>query len=484
MRQFAVLAAVMSCLVACDREAKPAPEPVATVERAPLPARKSVADLQDPDTCRDCHPKQYREWSSSMHAYASIDPVFLAMNKRGQRETQGEMGKFCVQCHAPMAVRNGLTTDGLNLSDVPKAQQGVTCYFCHNAIGSGPEHFNANVQLANDDVMRGSIRDAIDPGVHGVAYSEAHDSRKVAASNLCGACHDVVNPKGAPIERTLQEYNASIHSLARSGNQGGDSCQGCHMQWLETTQIAQVPGLELPARDRHNHVWPAVDVALTKFPDRERQRKATECALSEDGVYVFELTHDGMGGFNIALETTAGHAQPSGVSLDRRMWLEVIAYDAKDQVIFQSGVIGDQEVEEYPVDDPRHDPQLCMFRDRWEDEAGKQVHMLWEPKKKRERDSRVLPIATKFGANHVANCSYHTPGRQIPARLTARVMMRPVSMEVLDDLVQSGDLAPELRKEMPTFEIHTTSLTWTPALGDQLYLPTQKPKPSYCSKRK
>ncbi|HEX5659378.1 MAG TPA: multiheme c-type cytochrome [Polyangiales bacterium] len=469
----ALLGLAVGVLTACSKEPVP---------RAPEPVRLSLEQLQDPETCRGCHFKQYNEWASSMHAYASIDPVFIAMNKRGQRETKGELGTFCVQCHAPMALRNGLTQDGLNLAEVAPGQQGVTCYFCHDALGSGPRHFNADVQLANDAVMRGSIRDAIDPGVHGVAYSEAHDGRKMAASDLCGACHDIVNPKGAAIERTYQEYSESIHSIARVENKGGDTCQGCHMPWLQTGPIAEMPGVDLPARDRHSHLMPAVDVALTDFPDRAWQRQMTECALSEDGVYVFALRHDGAGGFNIALETTAGHAQPSGATIDRRMWLEVIAYDARDQVLFQSGVIGAEEIEERAPEDPRHDRQLCMFSERWDDEHGHEVHMLWEPKTRRERDSRQLPIATEFGANHVANCAYQTPGRQVPARLTARVMMRPIAMSVLQDLVASGDLAAELLGQMPTFAIQTTAIEWTPALGDSLYLPKHERKAAACKR--
>src|SRR4051812_42737985 len=60
--------------------------------------------LLDPETCKECHQKHFEEWSGSMHAYASKDPVFRAMNERGQRETNGELGDFCVKCHAPMAV--------------------------------------------------------------------------------------------------------------------------------------------------------------------------------------------------------------------------------------------------------------------------------------------------------------------------------------------------------------------------------------------
>src|SRR6187402_3543695 len=61
--------------------------------------------LLDPETCRSCHSEHYREWAGSMHAYASQDPVFLAMNRRGQAETQGALGSFCVGCHAPLALR-------------------------------------------------------------------------------------------------------------------------------------------------------------------------------------------------------------------------------------------------------------------------------------------------------------------------------------------------------------------------------------------
>jgi len=42
--------------------------------------------LEDPAACKTCHPIQYEEWSGSMHAYASEDPVFRAMNRRVQRE--------------------------------------------------------------------------------------------------------------------------------------------------------------------------------------------------------------------------------------------------------------------------------------------------------------------------------------------------------------------------------------------------------------
>ena len=57
--------------------------------------------LMDPETCATCHPNQFAEWSTSMHAHASDDPLFVAMNARGQREAG--IGDFCVKCARPSA---------------------------------------------------------------------------------------------------------------------------------------------------------------------------------------------------------------------------------------------------------------------------------------------------------------------------------------------------------------------------------------------
>ena len=86
------------------------------------------AELLDPQSCAGCHQDHYADWAGSMHAYSSDDPVFRAMNRRGQRETNGALGSFCVNCHAPMAVHEGATKDGLNLDQVPQHLRGVTCF--------------------------------------------------------------------------------------------------------------------------------------------------------------------------------------------------------------------------------------------------------------------------------------------------------------------------------------------------------------------
>jgi nitrate/TMAO reductase-like tetraheme cytochrome c subunit len=449
-------------LTACTQSADDASErPSAQVAEAPpVLARYTREKLLDPESCRPCHQAHYEEWASSMHAYASLDPVFVAMNQRGQRETKGKLGKFCVQCHAPMALREGLTTDGLNLASLPKWAQGVTCYFCHNAVAYGPDHFNANVTLANDLTMRGSYADAIDPGVHGVARSDLHDRNAMHSARMCGTCHDVVNDNGIHIERTLTEYEASVFSIERSGKQGGDSCQGCHMNAKrDDDYIASMPGVTLPKRAVHTHRWSAVDIALTDdFPGQEEHRRATECALA-DAVRIVEIIEVSPGEFRVLLETDAGHQMPSGAAQDRRLWLEFVAYDATDKVIYQSGKIADGEVEEHPVGSASYDPALCMLRDRFIDKDGHETHMFWEAALPSQ--SRLLPPLVSSGKPHVLTCEpYRIPGRRTPARIEVRMKMRPMGVDVLQSLIDSGDLDPKVAARVPTFTLHGSEMAW------------------------
>src|SRR5258708_18031752 len=130
LRLLGLLGAVAAC-AACSSGGGEDQGPTYTRER-----------LMDPNTCKECHADHFTEWSGSMHAYSSTDPIFRAMNERGQKETSGALGDFCVNCHAPLAVREKATTDGTNLDTVPASLQGVTCYFCHQVTDVTGTHNN------------------------------------------------------------------------------------------------------------------------------------------------------------------------------------------------------------------------------------------------------------------------------------------------------------------------------------------------------
>ena len=177
--------------------------------------------------------------------------------------------------------------------------------------------------------------------------------------------------------------------------------------------------------------------------------------------------------FTFQLETGAGHNTPSGAAQDRRMWLEFLAYDetARCSTDVSSGNIADDEIEEKPADDPEHDPQpgSCSATASTTREGKPGAHVLGGREVGRATrdgyESSVLPVATTtyIEGKHAVRQAVPRlgPGRRLPARVTARLRMRPIGLDVLQDLVDSGDLDPAIVAEMPTFTFGA-QIEWTP----------------------
>ncbi|HTV25629.1 MAG TPA: multiheme c-type cytochrome, partial [Polyangiaceae bacterium] len=444
------LSAALGVAIACSSNGEPEREPTYL----------SREQLMDPQTCAGCHTRQYEQWASSMHAYASDDPLFLAMNARGQRE--GAIGDFCVKCHAPMAVRTGATTDGLNLDSLPASLKGVTCYFCHSVDAVEGTHNNP-LRLADDGVLRGPFADPTPNSAHPAAYSELHDRDHLSSSDLCGSCHDIVNDRGTHLERTFAEWQGSVFSQPLIGT----TCGQCHMDQSTTLEpVATLPNL--PARRLHDHRFPGVDLPLTPLTGEDELRAATQafldtslqsalCVRGAEGAAQIQVVLD-----NVA----AGHSWPSGAAQDRRAWIEVTAYDG-DAVIYQSGVVP-QGTAVTALDDP----DLWLIRDCLFDESGAESHMFWEAQ---EYESNLLPAQVTFDASdpryyqsHVFR-NYPTSGflPTYPDRVTMRVYIQAVGLDVFDDLVESGDLVDgplyrvdDLRAGLAPLQVGE-ELTWT-----------------------
>lgn len=416
----------------------------------------SVEQIRDPESCRGCHPVHYEEWAGSMHAYAADDPVFIAMNERGQRETGGELGDFCVKCHAPMAVELGETEDGLNLDELPQSLKGVTCAYCHQIDAVEGSH-NAALLLSEDGIMRGGIDSPVATGAHLSAYSPLHDRNDLRSSDLCGTCHDVVTPNGVHLERTYEEWKGSIFAEDTVFRL---SCGNCHARGQDG-YVADLP--DMPLRRLHRHGMAGVDVAITPFPDMERQRGWVQEELDAT-LFASICVGPTPAGVEIIVRldnVSAGHSWPSGAAHDRRAWSEVVAYSG-DQVIFSSGVVADDQ----PVTS-LEDPYLFLLRDTGFDAQGNEAHMFWE----------ITSIESNLLSTSVTNdpldpAFYHFKEQVypifgvVPDRITLRQRIRPMGLEVLDDLADSGDLAPEVRDQMPTFDLKSTVLEWTGDVGD------------------
>jgi Cytochrome c554 and c-prime len=462
----------------------------------------SREEMLQPIKCAPCHVRHFDDWTESMHAKAADDPVFIAMNKRGQRETGGKLGTFCVKCHAPMAVRDGKTTDGLNLASLPTYYKGVTCFFCHSINSVGESHNNASVNLATDLVMRGELTNPppVANSAHGSAYSTFHDDQQKDSATMCGSCHDIDSPAGGHIERTFAEWSASAFSGPK-----GSTCTftACH--------IREVPGqipiaTGGPERKFHPHDFPAVDVSLETSTSNVDGGDLADggAATAEGGGPIASsalpattnvqnaLNSDALqgalcvtvnSGIRVILDTTnIGHQWPSGAAQDRRAWAEVIAYGADGGMIYSSGVVPDGT----PVTSIQ-DPDLWLLRDCMFDAESRPVVNFWEAASTNGYELPALltnnRLDPNFYANHIVQSFPRTASGQLtarPARVTLRMRIQPVGLDVLQDLVQSGDLDPTVVAKMPTFDVSLQGpigpglappggLEWTPASNDAPY---------------
>jgi hypothetical protein len=420
------------------------------------PTSLTADELRDPLACQGCHPAQFAAWSKSMHAYSADDPVFLAMNQRGQRETAGALGDFCVKCHAPMAVREGLTIDGLNLASVPAAKKAVTCFFCHAAESIDGTHDNPLI-LATDGRLFGPISDPEASAPHRSAYSPLLDDGKLESAAACGSCHDIVNNHGVALERTFQEWQDTLFAVPPHGL----SCASCHM--AGSNGKAAVTATKV--RRLHDHAFPAVDVTLTATPSTDdlAQLRAVQEQLDStlQGTICF---NDGTQAITVALDNVAaGHSFPSGASQDRRAWLQVTAY-AGGQVLYQSGVKPNETIE------AASDPDLVVLRDCIFDAAGAEVQMFWEARQQLINllPGPVVPTAqepTSFTRTHVKYAFPRTGSLPAsPDRITLEVFLKAIGDDVLGSLVASGDLAPAVAALVPTYTLGGgAKLEWTRA---------------------
>jgi hypothetical protein len=404
--------------------------------------------LLDPETCRGCHPDHVARWEGSMHAHAVDDPVFLAMNARGQREAS--LGEFCVRCHAPVAQRLGLT-DGTDVDELPSHLRGVTCAFCHGIDALEGTH-DAAIGWTWDGVLRGGIPDPAPSAAHDSAYSPLHDRDDNDSARTCGACHDVVLPNGFHLERTLVEWQDTVFGLDGPSRQ---SCNHCHLPG-ETGSVASVPGA--PVRRVHDHAMPAVDVALVPFPGREAQRALVQAEL--DRVLLARLCIvPAAGGAEIVLtleNVQAGHDFPSGAGHDRRVWVELLAREGDTVLLATEPVPDGTPLADVP------DPARWELHDVATTADGRPAHLFWEVEALEER-ALTGPLAS--GRPHGRERRWSVLGA-VPDRVETRVRLRPIGLDVLDALVASGDLDAGVRAAMPTFTLGSTELVWTTGDGD------------------
>jgi hypothetical protein len=351
--------------------------------------------------CRTCHggydqaAEPGHGFRGSMMALAGRDPLFEACMAVAEQDAPSS-GDLCLRCHSPFGWLAGRSNPTGGQGLVAADLDGVSCDFCHRSVDplyvpgvSPPEdqavlamldpfdvptgHSSGQFVVDPDPRKRGPFSDA--QALHQVLESDFHRT-----SNICGTCHDVSNPAfekvadgdyapnafdaapgplnsavHLPLERTYSEwknsaYPAGVYAPEFAGAKPDGivkTCQDCHMSDVVgrgCTEPEAPIRANLPFHDMTGgNTWmPPIIAAL--FPadvDAQAAADASDRArIMLEKSAVLDLLLDRSGGNLEAVVTVTnrtGHKLPTGYPEGRRMWLHVTAFDAADELIFESG---------------------------------------------------------------------------------------------------------------------------------------------------
>lgn len=375
------------------------------------------AILDDPDaTCASCHGnydpdvEPWYNWRGSMMAQSARDPFFYACMAVAEQDAPS-VGDLCIRCHSPGGWQEGRSVDTsgdlLNVKD----RHGVQCDFCHRMVDpfyvegvSPPEDVDVladisplplqygNGQFINDPtpLKRGPYADA--DAAHAFVQSPLHQS-----AHLCGTCHDVSNPVFVrtgpqdyapsdfdqehpdvdvrdmfPVERTYSEWTQSeyastgVYAPQFAGDKPDgivSTCEDCHMRDV-TGRGCSISGSpqrsDLGLHDLTGGNTFVPDIVGDFYPDEVdagqlQDAKARATAMIQLAA-TLDVTPEDYG-LSVRVTNETGHKLPSGYPEGRRIWIQVVAYDASDQPVFESGdydfdtgeLIHDDQIKVYAI---------------------------------------------------------------------------------------------------------------------------------------
>jgi nitrate/TMAO reductase-like tetraheme cytochrome c subunit len=247
------------------------------------PHAKALADTQYPSAkvCGECHPNQYKQWSNSSHAYASVSPMFNKFEQKINDLASGTINSFCVRCHSSVGTALAERRDIAWWDRGAAAKEGITCVTCHRAgevygktnaarrIAPGTIHepvfgpFDTTGGLKAISAARG-YQILVSPDqpnrpdeADGTKWIRMHQaavqSDVIKRSEFCISCHQVQVHPGIKLETVWEEYRAS--PAAREGI----TCQNCHM----STVPGQHTGYEIGWAARVNNQYVNLQRPLT-----------------------------------------------------------------------------------------------------------------------------------------------------------------------------------------------------------------------------
>ena len=232
-------------------------------------------------TCGTCHPRHFKEWAVSQHAYAQLSPIFMALQNFINDQINGTNGDFCIRCHNQVGMNQNESPQISNLERHPTSREGITCVVCHR-VENIYNKASGRIALVEGDLLKPVYgpsgnkelkRVLKNPQQYRVVTQTDKPGRKIhtdvvkfapiSSSTFCGTCHDVTLLNGFRLEEAFSEYRESPAAAK------GITCQDCHMgkvqgvaEGYDVGPAAMVGGVPTNPRKLTNHIMAGPDYSV------------------------------------------------------------------------------------------------------------------------------------------------------------------------------------------------------------------------------
>ncbi|WP_136810344.1 hypothetical protein [Desulfosediminicola flagellatus] len=319
-------------------------------------------------------------WETTMMRFSFYDPFWRAKVRSEtiqNPEYQEQIEKKCLPCHAPMAYKQMEVDDspqslfdsgGLIDSTNPYhnlAMEGISCTLCHQIMED--ETHSGSYSIAENRVAWGPYNPDYQNMMNRLSGFTPEQSSHLNGPGFCAACHELYTPyfdedgnfitdDPFPEQTPYGEWLASSYS-----EEGGETCQSCHMQKVPSSVISKLPDQVTQREDVFVHTFFTENTMMLDIitslaeeegldiPDitdavddgRDYLEGAGEIEITQSGWQDFDM--DGLkNDLTVTLEVinNSGHKLPTSIPI-RRVFIHFAVYGVQDNgnevEVFSSG---------------------------------------------------------------------------------------------------------------------------------------------------
>ena len=323
---------------------------------------KSKAEFTPPETCAECHPQQFEEWTGSMHALAFKDPVYQGELNKAVKAVGHDIARQCEGCHSPVGVVTG-QVKGPGLTGLNSiALNGVSCDICHSVKShtgwQTPYHQPENgsfVMSPGKETADGVVLTKYGPYKPGEdcgeGFHECVEQPLHKTTELCANCHQVHHYEShTPLESTYREWKDGPYSVKNI------ACQDCHMVDYDTF-VRSADEFKKPERGEFRHYFNGANFLLYYLLEQAAKKGGDE-ALAANAHNKFEMAvsrlkaaaevevlpiyrDNKLAELKVRVHNKrAGHNLPTSLTNIRQIWLEMTVKDQSGKVIMTTGTVG------------------------------------------------------------------------------------------------------------------------------------------------